>query len=160
MAPYKLRMQTGYGRESTDLTIKLIVTTADKARERLMQGLLLVVPDTQKCETHSAMIEQIVTDFNDDSEDDFRRNMFVIHSSLEVLKQCKSFLGDDAPILSDGLRKCILPQTNTAVNLFLPAWASNVPQQNDAEMDPWLNLVSEEQLLELISARITEGSVM
>ena len=62
-----------------------------------------------------------------------------------------------SPLLSEGLRKCSLPQTNTAVTLFLPEWADNVHpnQQNDAEMDPWLNSVSEEQFLELISARIT-----
>jgi hypothetical protein len=43
------------------------------------------------------------------------------------------------------------------VTLFLPEWAENVhiSQKNDGEMDPWLNLLSEEQLLELISARIT-----
>lgn len=61
-----------------------------------------------------------------------------------------------SPILFQGLRKCILPQSNTAVTLLLPEWADNVhpSQQNDGEMDPWLNLISEELLLELISARI------
>jgi hypothetical protein len=44
-----------------------------------------------------------------------------------------------------------------SVTLFLPEWADNVDasQRNDCEMDPWLNLISEGQLLELISARIT-----
>jgi len=44
-----------------------------------------------------------------------------------------------------------------SVTLFLPEWADNVhiSQRNDCEMDPWLNLLSEEELLELISARIT-----
>jgi len=42
------------------------------------------------------------------------------------------------------------------VTLFLPGWADNIhpTEQNDGEMDPWLNFVSEEQFLELISARI------
>ena len=60
-------------------------------------------------------------------------------------------------MLSDGLRKCIIPNSdNMAVTLCLPKWADNVhpTQQNDGEMDPWLNLVSAEQLLELVSARI------
>ena len=61
-----------------------------------------------------------------------------------------------SPTLFQGLRKCFLPQSNTAVTLLLPEWADNVhpTQQNDGEMDPWLNLISEELLLELISARI------
>ncbi|KAL7532090.1 hypothetical protein ACHAXR_004426 [Thalassiosira sp. AJA248-18] len=157
--------------ESNDLNMKVIVTTSDKAWARLSRhkgkdgntesdidddrpSLLLVIPDTQKEECHSNMIEKIVTDIVSNSERDSNK-IFVIHSSLEVLKQCKTFLGDDAPILSQGLRQCILP--NTAVTLFLPEWADNVhpTQQNDGEMDPWLNLVSEEQLLELISAQIT-----
>jgi len=159
--------------ESDGWNMKVIVTSSDKARKHIMQqqekdgkkdgssddikpSLLLVVPNPQKEETHSNMIEQIVNDFNSNSETEFNRNTFVIHSSLEVLKQCKLFLGDDAPILSQGLRKCILPHTNMAVTLFLPEWADNVhpSQQNDGEMDPWLNLVREEQVLELISARV------
>lgn len=41
------------------------------------------------------------------------------------------------------------------MTLFLPEWAENVhiSQKIDGEMDPWMNLLSEEQLLELISAR-------
>ncbi len=55
------------------------------------------------------------------------------------------------------MRKCILPGGDMSVTLFLPEWADNVDasQRNDCEMDPWLNLISEGQLLELISARIT-----
>ena len=55
----------------------------------------------------------------------------------------------------------MLPTTNarsapaTTITLFLPEWANIHPEQyNDAEMDPWLNVASEEQLLELISAKI------
>ena len=57
------------------------------------------------------------------------------------------------------MRKCILPGGDMSVTLFLPEWADNsdASQRNDCEMDPWLNLISEGQLLELISARITEA---
>lgn len=152
--------------ESTGLKMKVQVTTSDKAQEQLMlqktkegeekSSLVLVVPNAQKGETHSDMIEQIVTDINGSSDAQLDRNVFVVHSSLEVLKKCKSFLGDDVPRLSQGLRKCSLPGSNTAVTLFLPGWADNIhpTEQNDGEMDPWLNFVSEEQFLELISARI------
>lgn len=76
--------------------MKVIITTSDKAIDQLIhQGLLLVVPDTKKDETHSGMIEQIVSDFDNNTEPDSKKNIIVIHSSLDVLKQCKSFLGDD-----------------------------------------------------------------
>ena len=74
--------------------MKVVVTTSAKAQGRLGQGLLLVVPDTQIGETHSHMIERIVFDFCERSQ--MVKNICVIHSSLEVLKKCKPFLGEDA----------------------------------------------------------------
>jgi len=76
-------------------TMKVIVTTSDIASKRLGRGLLLVVPDARKDETHSAMIERIVADYRDASSE-ARKNLCVVHSSLDVLKQCKPFLGEDA----------------------------------------------------------------
>ena len=133
--------------------IKVIVTTSDKAqaRRRLCQkGLLLIIPNAAKDETHSDMIKQIITDSEDNT------NIYVAHSSIEVLRECKSFLGDDVPRLSNGLSRCILPQSNTTVTLTLPEWSDYVhlTERNGVEMDPWLNLLSEEQLLELISAKV------
>eukprot|EP00580_Thalassiosira_gravida_P007784 CAMPEP_0201628058 /NCGR_PEP_ID=MMETSP0493-20130528/3110_1 /ASSEMBLY_ACC=CAM_ASM_000838 /TAXON_ID=420259 /ORGANISM="Thalassiosira gravida, Strain GMp14c1" /LENGTH=191 /DNA_ID=CAMNT_0048098707 /DNA_START=85 /DNA_END=661 /DNA_ORIENTATION=+ len=136
----------------------------------IQPSLLVVVPNSEEDETHSDMIERIVHDFDN-------RNVYVTHSSLEVLKGCKSFLGDDAPILSQGLRKCIVSsQSNnnndttsssasssaSSVTLFLPEWADNVhpSEENDGEMDPWLNLGREEEFLELVSARIVVESSM
>ena len=54
-----------------------------------------------------------------------------------------------------------MPGGNVSVALFLFEWADNVhvSQRNDCEMDPWLNLISEEQLLEMISARITGAAI-
>jgi hypothetical protein len=66
----------------------------DKASMRVGQGLLLVVPDPRKDETHSAMVERVVVDFRGASE--AGKNLCVVHSSLDVLKQCKSFLEEDA----------------------------------------------------------------
>ena len=76
------------------------VTTSNKAWKLLTDNsadrssLLLVVPEKE--ETQSKMIEKLTTDINANSDTDHERNVFVMHSSLEVLKQCKSFLGDDA----------------------------------------------------------------
>ena len=84
---------------STERSIKVIVTTSEKALEKLTQGnnegnatepsLVVVIPDNQSQECHAGMIETIVTDKEID------RHVNVMHSSLEVLKQCKAFLGDD-----------------------------------------------------------------
>jgi hypothetical protein len=41
------------------------------------------------------MIERILADFCDDSSLP-RKNLCVVHSSLDVLKRCKPFLGEDA----------------------------------------------------------------
>jgi hypothetical protein len=84
------------------------------------------------------------------------RSIYVVHGSLDVLKKCKDFLGEDPPTLSNGLRKCIVAgNSKTSATLFLPSWANVHPTQlNDAEMDPWLNIASEELLEELTSAVI------
>lgn len=153
-------------------TINVAVTTPEKARDAMQRRgrtgeedggdshtqplLLLVVPDSNKDQTPSSAIEQIVHDRGGRAEAKSNGDVFVVHSSLEVLKRCKSFLGEDAPLLAQGQRRCRLPRTGTAVTLFLPQWADNVHpvQHNDAEMDPWLNVVGEGQLLELVSGRI------
>ena len=44
--------------------MKVIVTTSNKISKRLGQGLILVMPDVTINETHSAMIEQIITNFD------------------------------------------------------------------------------------------------
>jgi len=150
-------------RSGDEKSMKVAVSTADGvARRRPTNGLLLAAPDAEREETHSAMIRRIIAELDDATQKDIRRNIFVIHSSLEVLKECKSFLTEDAPMLSHGLRTCYPPHTKSSVTLCLPKWADNIhpTQRNDGEMDPWLNLISEEQLLELISARIvTQASL-
>ena len=79
----------------SDHTVKVIVTTSEMASKRLGRGLILIVPDAWQGETHSTMIERIVADFCDD-ESLPSKNVCVVHSSLDVLKRCKPFLGEDA----------------------------------------------------------------
>jgi len=139
-----------------DPIMNVAVTTSDKAKERSQaRQLLVIVPDKQSDETHSDMIGRIVTDIHKEDAD-VTRNIFVTHSSIEVLKALKPYLADDTPRLFQGLSKCTLPNSSTSVTLALPSWTDNVhpTQQNEAEMDPWLNLISEQQLVELISAKI------
>lgn len=119
-------------------------------------SLLLLVPDTAIEETQTALIRQIIMSAASD-EDGSNRNIYVA-GSLDVLKKCKGFLGEDPPILSNGLRRCAISIGNskTSATLFLPSWTKNVhpTQQNEAAMDPWLNVASEELLEELASAVI------
>ncbi|KAL9180220.1 hypothetical protein ACHAXT_008190 [Thalassiosira profunda] len=150
---------------ATDLAMKVHVTTSENVQRWLEDeenkkdddsSLLLVVPKEE--ETQSSMIEQIVASIGRASEENCRRDTFVMHSSLEVLRRCKRFLGEDPPLLSQGLRTCVYAKrANAAVSLLLPEWSDNVhpADQNVAEMDPWMNTVSDEQFLELVSARIT-----
>ena len=120
-------------------------------------SLLLLVPDSAIEETQSALMRQIIFNAASD-EDSTNRNIYVAHGSIDVLKKCKSFLGEDPPLLSNGLRRCAISIGNskTSATLFLPSWTKNVhpTQLNDAAMDPWLNVASEELFEELASAVI------
>lgn len=69
------------------------------------------------------------------------------------------------PILHRGMRKCFLPSSpsgssRTSVDLLLPEWADSIHliHRNEAEMDPWLNIVTESQFLESITAKIVSTS--
>lgn len=88
------RLSSNHDDSKARAKIKVVVTTSSKVQERLGQGLLLVVPDAKTGETHSKMIERIVFDMNERPQR--MKNIYLIHSSLEVLKQCKPFLGEDA----------------------------------------------------------------
>ena len=144
-------------------SMQVTVTDSTRAWKEIKQqqiedqhSLLIVVPDTDTEEPQSDLIQRIIRCAASE-EDNVNRNIYVAHGSLDVLKKCKEFLGDDPPILSNGLRKCfVASNSKTSATLFLPSWAKNVhpTQLNDAEMDPWLNIASEELLEELTSAVI------
>ncbi len=143
--------------------MQVIVSDSNNAWHHIKQqqgkgerSLVIVVPNTETEEPQSDLIQSIVR--NAASERDFaNQHIYVAHSSFDVLKNCKTFLGDDAPMLSNGLRQCVIASDNAkvSVTLFLPSWAQVHPTQlNDAEMDPWLNVISEELFEELTSAAI------
>ena len=144
--------------------MQVIVSDSNNAWRHIKQqqdkgerSLVIVVPSTETEEPQSDLIQSIVR--NAASERDFaaNQNIYVAHSSFDVLKNCKTFLGDDPPMLSNGLRQCVIASDNAkvSVTLFLPSWAQVHPTQlNDAEMDPWLNVISEELFEELTSAAI------
>jgi hypothetical protein len=97
-----LHIQAEVGRDTT-----LIITSSERACGHILNihtsfSIVLVVPKTHELESQSEMIRRIVLDFhcnnalagsshNHVDETD----IFVVHCSLDVLKQCKSFLGED-----------------------------------------------------------------
>jgi hypothetical protein len=140
--------------QSGDTENCITLTTSDKAWEHLArqknntkESLLLIVP-TEK-ETQAQIIGQIVESSRNRL---YEGSVCVVHSSLEVLKQCKTLLGDDPP--------AVVQQERGSLNLFLPEWADNVDptQHNEAEMDVYLDLLNEEQFVEMISAKITAAT--
>jgi hypothetical protein len=144
-------------------TMKVTVTDSIRAWKEIKQqqvedghSLLIVVPDTATEEPQSDLIQRIIRSAASE-QDNVNRNIYVAHGSLDVLQKCKCLLGDDPPILSNGLRKCIVANdtSKTSATLFLPAWSNVHPTQlNECEMDPWLNIATEELLEELTSAVI------
>jgi prephenate dehydratase len=54
-----------------------------------------VVPNPHKEETQSEMIQKILHDFDSNNSAIDETDISVVHSSLDVLKQCKSFLEED-----------------------------------------------------------------
>ena len=150
--------------DSEKMIMQVIVSDSNNAWRHIKQqqgkgerSLVIVVPNTETEEPQSDLIQSIVR--NAASERDFaaNQNIYVAHSSFDVLKNCKTFLGDDPPMLSNGLRQCAIATdaSKVSVTLFLPSWAQVHPTQlNDAEMDPWLNVISEELFEELTSAAI------
>jgi len=85
---------------------------------------------------------------------------YVVHSSLATLKKLKlTLFSDDSPRLFNGFGSCVKvePSKESRVKLSLPTqWSDSFShkQFNDAEMDPWLNVILEDELSELLSARI------
>jgi hypothetical protein len=78
---------------------------------------------------------------------------YVIDSSIPVLQKEKWLFGDDVPLSAVG-RSCVGDHHKMSLNLA--NWADNthLSQHNEAEMDQWVNLITEEQFTELVSARI------
>eukprot|EP00978_Attheya_sp_CCMP212_P029480 scaffold104854_cov51-Attheya_sp.AAC.2 len=114
----------------------------------------------KKKETQTELIQRLVEGIGEvEKEED--STVFVIHSSLRTLEEAKGLFGDDSPRMRNGIgtMSVVVPGTDNRsihLSLLLPSWADGTsPQQQvTAEMDPWLNVVTEEEFSELLSARI------
>ena len=90
--------------------------------------------------------------FNVD-DSDVPKRICIIHNSLSLLQRLKRILGGDSPRLQGGYTK--IPNTSVEIGLFLPAWSdcTSLQQENDATMDPWLNVMTEEDLARLAESQ-------
>jgi len=84
---------------------------------------------------------------------------YTVHGSLTILKKIKlALLSDDSPIGNTNGFPCIMLDEvkDSRMKLCLPFFSESVSlkQSNEAEMDPWLTIVGEDDLAELLSARI------
>ena len=85
----------------------------------------------------------------DEYESDIPKRICIIHNSLSLLRHLKILNGGDSPRLQGGYAK--IPNTSVEIGLFLPAWSdcTSPQQENDAIMDPWLNVMTEDDLARL-----------
>ena len=84
-----------------DSETKVTITSSRKACNHYLNrqnSIVLVVPNAHEQETQSDAIQRIALDFNKNGSPDSadETSISVVHSSLDVLKQCKLFLNDDA----------------------------------------------------------------
>lgn len=85
---------------------------------------------------------------------DVPKRVCIIHNSLSLLQRLKRMLGGDSPRLQEGYAK--IPNTSVEIGLFLPAWSdcTSLQQENDATMDPWLNVMTQEDLDSLVESQV------
>jgi len=121
--------------------------TAQASNDKHTNNIFLVPPKDES-ESQAGIVRRIISKAHDDS------SFFVIHSSLMTLNDLKHLFGDDRPCMINGLGKCTSIDKSIKMSLLMPTWADNThPQQhNNAEMDPWMNIIGETDLSEMLSA--------
>ena len=131
--------------------LRIVVTSSTKAcsyhsnsKQENTDSIMILVPSTEREETQSEMIERIVIDFYKQprtsstfirTDDEFE--ITAIHTSLDVLRRCKSFQRDSKRI---------------SLNLLMPTWADNIHpiELDESEADHSLRIVTESQFLNSI----------
>ncbi len=104
-------------------------------------NLCLLVQDTLPLNTY----QRILKDASEGS------TLYVIDSSCKTLQDAKVLFGDNVPRGQVGKAAYGVKQ-QLSLNLF--ETHASVSQHNDAEMDPWLNVLTQDEFAELVSARI------
>jgi len=96
---------------------------------------------------HEDVFQHILSSVNKGS------SVHLVHSDVSTLQKAKSLFGDNRP-RPGVFEVCTGSLKNVSLKLSLSTLNSGPQQQNDAIMDPWLNLIDEFELVENLSARI------
>ena len=118
----------------------------DATKRRRSGPGIIIVPPGEGGRGHGGILQHIVMSVKRGS------SVHVIHSDISTLQQAKSLFGDNRPSRQGMFARSGIAAAS--LKLSLPAMSSGPQSQNYAEMDPWLNLIDEFELVEIISARI------
>jgi hypothetical protein len=113
---------------------------------------VVLIPPGQGRRGHFGALEDIISLAPEKSLVHF------IHSDISTLQRAKSLFGDDRPRLGM-FGKCVNSKNNNVgLKLSLLSTCSSQPQQNEAEMDPWLNLLQEFEFVEALTSRVSSST--
>ena len=98
-------------------------------------------------ESELDIIRSLIAKIDDDCG--VSKRICIIHNSLSLLERLKTIFGGDSPRLQGGYAK--VPNSSLEIGLFLPAWSdcTSPQQENGAILDPWLNVMDEDDLVRL-----------
>ena len=101
---------------------------------------VLIIPPFSENETEQDTIEQILTNVSQDEKSSF----LIVHNTIKMLNNLYSF------ILFSGKEI-----KNAKTTLLFPTWPDDCSLESkfDADLDPWLNVIDENEFSELISAK-------
>lgn len=106
---------------------------------------ITIIPPGEGGRGHEGVLQHILMSVEKGS------SVHLIHSDVATLQQAKSLFGDNRPRPGMFEKSGIV---DAFLKLSLSTLNSGPQQQNDATMDPWLNLIDEFELVETLSARI------
>jgi hypothetical protein len=113
---------------------------------------IFLIPPGQGGRGHEGVLEDILSSAPEESL------VHVIHSDIDTLQRAKSLFGDDRP-RRGMFGKCVKSNNqNVGLKLSLLSTCSGQQQQNEAEMDPWLNLLHEFEFVETLTSKVQSSS--
>jgi len=108
---------------------------------------ITIVPPGEGGRGHMGILQHIAMSSSPHS------SIHVIHSDITTLQNGKSLFGDNRPVRSGMFARCAIGD-DQSLKLSLGSHSAGPKEQNDAEMDPWLNLIDEFDIVESLSAQI------
>lgn len=128
--------------------IQVLDSSTDKA------GTVSLVSHTSIQTDQTKSLEQIIGECVTKQD----TTVFLVTSSWRSLQKARRLYSDDdmPRQMQNGIAKACVNNKNINLSLNLPLWADNThpTQHNQAEMDPWINVMKEDDLTEILSARI------